>query len=99
MTISSTEKPFSPAGSTRSLGDVLVDMGWISREKLASTIKNEAEEGRNLLGVLRANNLVTEEELAMALSLHLNVPLIDLKRHSVHAEAIKLIPESTAAAV
>ena len=96
MTISSSEKPFAPAGSTRSLGDVLVDMGWITKEQLTSTIESESEEGRNLLETLRANNLVTEEELAMALSLHLNVPLIDLKRHRVQAEAIKLIPESTA---
>jgi type IV pilus assembly protein PilB len=32
----------------------------------------------------------------MALSIYLNVPLIDLKRHHVNPEALKLIPEPTA---
>jgi hypothetical protein len=40
--------------------------------------------------------MVSPENLAMTLSLHLNLPLIDLKRHTVQPDALRLIPEEMA---
>ena len=37
-----------------------------------------------------------QEDVAMALSLQLNLPIIDLKRHAVQPEALSLVPEEYA---
>jgi type II secretory ATPase GspE/PulE/Tfp pilus assembly ATPase PilB-like protein len=41
-------------------------------------------------------NMLKSEDLAAILSVHLNMPCIDLQRHKIQPEALKLIPEATA---
>jgi len=43
--------------------------------------------------VLVEEGLISPRDLATALSIHLRVPLIDLKRHEVRPEALRLVPE------
>jgi len=51
---------------------------------------------RKVSDVLFEQGIVSEEDVASAVSLHFNVPFIDLKRHTVQAEALQLVPETTA---
>jgi len=88
--------PLVQAAPRKSLGDLLVEMGRITPEQLASALEIQRRENRKLADVLTEQGMVTPEDVATALSLHLNVPIIDLKRHTIQPEALSLIPERTA---
>lgn len=78
------------------LVQVLLDAGLISEEQLEEARQLMAE-GRNSMGsIIAQKKWVSSESLAMALSLHLNLPLIDLTRHSVQPELLRHIPQSLA---
>ena len=96
MVNEAASKSSDRATHQQSPGDILVDMGRITREQFLKARETQASEGSKLTTVLVDQGLVTQDEIAMALSLYLDVPLIDLKRHEVHSDAVKLIPESTA---
>ena len=54
------------------------------------------QKGGKLSDALLALGMIKPEDLAVILSIHLNLPLIDLKRHAVQAEALAKIPEEMA---
>ncbi len=80
----------------RNLGEMLLERGLITPEQLEKALLKQREQGGKLSDILVKEGLVKEEDMAVVLSLQLNVPLIDLKRHVVQPEALKLIPESMA---
>ncbi|MCZ6789993.1 MAG: ATPase, T2SS/T4P/T4SS family [Chloroflexi bacterium] len=84
------------ADSREGVGDLLVEMGRITPQQLAEALGVQRRENQKLADVLVEQGLVTQEDVAMALSLHLNIPIIDLKRHTVAPEALRMIPEGTA---
>lgn len=89
--------PQTPLSETDlGIGDTMVELGLISREDLQQAQETQRLVSAPLGKVLVEQELATPEQLAMALSIYLNVPLIDLKRHHVNPEALKLIPEPTA---
>jgi general secretion pathway protein E len=78
------------------LGEILVESGLINSEDLDRFL-HEARRLKKQLGeYLVGEGLVSPEDLAMALSLQLNLPIIDLKRHRVQPEALSLVPEAYA---
>ncbi len=81
---------------SQSLGQVLLDSKLITAEQLRRAQEMENASGKRLGSILIDNGWVNSESLAMALSLHLSLPLIDLKRHLVQAEALQSIPEDIA---
>jgi general secretion pathway protein E len=81
---------------SQTLGQVLLEAGLINEEQLQEAQQHQAI-GRGSLGSLVAKRgWVSPQSLAMALSLHLNLPLIDLTRHSVQPEVMRHIPEDFA---
>jgi len=78
------------------LGEILVRTGMITVAQLQDSLEVGRREGKLVGQVLVEKGLVTPHDLATALSIHLGVPLIDLKRHRVRAEALKLVPEHLA---
>lgn len=78
----------------KNAGDLMVEAGRITPEQLADASMSRGN--RKLTDVLVEQGLVTPEEIATALSLHLNIPVIDLKRHAIQSDAVRLIPEQTA---
>jgi general secretion pathway protein E len=84
-----------PAQTRQELGEVLLDAGLVTREQL-----NRAEEarrdGQSIADVLVAQGTITRRDTAMALSLQLSLPLIDLKRHAVQPHALALVPQEVA---
>ena len=82
--------------SKKSLGDRLIEEKLITPEQLESALTIQQQRGGKLSDILTQQGLVKAEELAIVLSIQLNLPLIDLKRHVVQQQALKLIPEEMA---
>jgi type II secretory ATPase GspE/PulE/Tfp pilus assembly ATPase PilB-like protein len=82
--------------SKKSLGDMLVEEKLITPEQLEGALAVQQQKGGKLSDILLKQGLVKAEELAVVLSIQLKLPLIDLKRHAVQPEALRLIPEEMA---
>ncbi len=80
----------------KSLGELLLEEKLITPEQLEMAVKLQQKQGGRLSQILRASGLVKPEDLATILSVHLNIPVIDLQRHKVQPEALRLIPEDIA---
>jgi len=78
------------------LGEILVRTGIITVVQLQDALEISRREGKLVGQILAEKGLVTAHDLATALSVHLGVPLIDLKRQKVSSEALKLVPENLA---
>jgi general secretion pathway protein E len=90
-------KPLMADRSTKkSLGEMLVEEKLITQEQLESTLVWQQKQGGKLSDILIKQGLVKAETLAVILSIQLNLPLIDLKRHTIQPQALKLIPEDMA---
>ncbi len=73
-----------------------VEAGLISVDELEAARKLQRISGKSLGQVLTEQGWVTGEDLARLLSLQLNIPLIDLKRHQVQPQALELVPAELA---
>jgi len=83
----------APTMSVRKqLGEILVESGHILNEALRLQQKRQRRLGQLLVD----EGMVTAEELAAALSLQFNMPLIDLKLHVVQPHALSLVSEKLA---
>ncbi len=84
-----------PAASAE-LSRVLLDAGLITEEQFEEARQLLDESSSPMSSIIAQKRWVTSQSLAMALSLYLNLPLIDLTRHSVQPELLKHIPQSLA---
>ncbi|MBA7624071.1 hypothetical protein ES703_31475 [subsurface metagenome] len=80
----------------KSLGEMLVEQKLITGEQLENALQLQQTQGRRLDDILVDQGLVKPEGMAQVLSIQMNVPLIDLKRHMVQPDALRLIPEEIA---
>jgi general secretion pathway protein E len=80
----------------KTLGDVCLDLKLLTAEQVEGALALERQTGKRLCDILVEQRLVSAEDMAMARSVHLHVPLIDLKRHVIQPNALKLIPQETA---
>ena len=80
----------------KSLGEILVEQRFITAEQLEEALQLQQIQKGRLGNILVTRGLLKAEELAQAISIQLNFPLIDLKRHMVHPDALRLIPEDIA---
>lgn len=85
-------------GSTlkKTLGEVLVETDLVYLEQLETALEIQRKNGGLLGDILIEQEFITPSDLAMGLSIHLNMPVIDLRRHLPTARALKMIPISTA---
>jgi general secretion pathway protein E len=84
------------SSSRESLAQVLVRTGIISAEQMQSALQIGRKDGKTVDQVLVDQKFLTPGDLLTAISIQWRVPLIDLKRHRVHPEALRLIPEQLA---
>jgi general secretion pathway protein E len=82
--------------SKKSLGDMLVEEKLVTPEQLESALAIQRQKGGKLSEILLKQGLVKAEDLAVMLSIQLKLPLIDLRRHAVQPQALRLIPEEMA---
>jgi type II secretory ATPase GspE/PulE/Tfp pilus assembly ATPase PilB-like protein len=80
----------------KNLGEMLVEEKLITPEQLESALDIQRQKGGKLSDILLQKGLIKAEELAVILSIQLNLPLIDLKRHTIQPQALRLIPEEMA---
>ena len=80
----------------KSLGEMIVEENLITAEQLGNALELQRRQGGRLSEILIKQGLVKAEDLAAVLSIQLNVPLIDLKRHTVQPKALRLVPEDMA---
>ena len=80
----------------KTLGEMLVDENLITAEQLESALELQRRQGGKLGEILIDQGMVTPADLAMVLSIQLGMPIIDLKRHMVQPEALRLLPEEMA---
>jgi general secretion pathway protein E len=90
------ESASASAPPTKKLGEILVDAGLITPEQLSQAVDEARQSQKRLGDYLQDEGMVAAEDVALALSLQLNLPIIDLTRHHVQQEALALIPEEYA---
>jgi general secretion pathway protein E len=79
------------------LGEVLLDSKLITEEQLDQALEmQQSGDSRRLGTILIDEDWLNAESLAMALSIHLNLPFADLSRESISPEVLKIIPEHIA---
>lgn len=80
-----------------SLGQVLLDSKLIKKAQLEQALEiQESGDDRRLGTILIDQGWLNPESLATALSIHLNLPFVDLSRRSINPELLSLIPEHIA---
>ncbi len=78
------------------LEKVILEMGMLSDEQMKQAKKLATEQKKSVEQIVIQEKLLTRNDLVTATSVKLNVPLINLNRHKIYPEAIKLIPENMA---
>lgn len=79
--------------SRRKLGELLVETGLLSPERLEEALDSQKMSGKRLGLILVGTNVITEEEMAFALAMQLKIPYIDLGSYQIPAKVIETIPE------
>jgi len=82
--------------SRESLEEILVRIGLIDAEQMQEISEVARQGDKKLEEVIVEEGAISPRDLARALSIQLKVPLIDLKRHTISPEILKLIPEELA---
>ena len=78
------------------LGEMLVEAKLITEEQLQHALALSHKNGLKVGDILIDQGLITPQQLVMFISLQLNIPFINLKKQSIQAKALELIPESIA---
>ena len=88
-------KPVPGTGPT--LGQVLLESKLITQEQLDQVlVMQKAGDPRRIGTILIDEEWITAESLALALSIHLNLPFADLSKVTINPELTRIIPESVA---
>jgi len=74
------------------LGDVLVDEGLASEETVIAALHEQQRSGRLLSDILLEQDRLTEEDLALAIVEHYQVPYVDLRNYAAHKDLIQSFP-------
>jgi len=82
--------------SRKDLGRTLLEAGLINEEQFQRAVELQQKTGNKMEQILLQQRFLTPQQLAFFLSLQLGVPFIDLRRHGIKAEAVRLIPEPIA---
>jgi type IV pilus assembly protein PilB len=80
--------------SRRKLGELLIESGLLTTEKLKDALEVQKSTGKRLGEVLIHMKIISEEEMAFALAMQLKIPFMDLsEEHALKDEITDLIPE------
>ena len=84
--------------ATLRLGDLLISRGLLSKEQLMVAIAKQAITGTLLGETLTKLGFVSSMEMGQVLADQAGIEFIDLSRHAISDEALKLVPRETAEA-
>jgi type II secretory ATPase GspE/PulE/Tfp pilus assembly ATPase PilB-like protein len=88
--------PAADKAAKKTLGEMLVEETLITKEQLENALEQQRQQGGKLSDILLEKGAISAEQLAIVLSIKLNLPYIDLKRHTIQPQALRLIPEEMA---
>jgi general secretion pathway protein E len=88
--------PAAARTAKKNLGELLVEEALITPVQLENALALQKQKGGTLSDALLSQGAIKAEQLAVMLSIKLNLPLIDLKRHVIQSRALRLIPEEMA---
>ncbi|HBC3858588.1 GspE/PulE family protein [Vibrio parahaemolyticus] len=75
------------------LGDLLVEEGIVSEDQIQQALSTQRSTGQKLGDALIDLGFITEKQMLEFLSQQLGLPLIDLGRAPVDADAVQILPE------
>ncbi|EPS4453633.1 GspE/PulE family protein [Vibrio parahaemolyticus] len=75
------------------LGDLLVEEGIVSEDQIQQALSAQRNTGQKLGDALIDLGFITEKQMLEFLSQQLGLPLIDLGRAPVDADAVQILPE------
>jgi len=78
--------------SRRKLGELLIETGLLTVEKLTEALTVQKDTGKRLGEILIEMKFVSEEEMAFALAMQLKIPYIDLTEYTIPAEILEIVP-------
>jgi type IV pilus assembly protein PilB len=85
------------AGVSRGrLGNILIERGLVTEAQLEQGLAGQLESGGRIGEVLVNMGLLEDRDLVEALSVFLGVPVSNLRRENIEADALALIPEAMA---
>jgi type IV pilus assembly protein PilB len=91
--LSSINKVLTKSVTRRKLGDLLLETGLVSPEKLTEALTKQRTSGKRLGQTLIEMNVITEEEVAFTLAMQLKIPYLDLYRVEIQGKIVETIPE------
>ena len=80
----------------RKFGDIVLEYELVTQEQLNNALKIQKSSNQRLGDILVSINAMTPTQLAEALALQFDLQYVQLDRHQVQPEAIKLIPKNVA---
>jgi general secretion pathway protein E len=80
----------------KTLGSMLVESNLINPQDLEIALGLQKTRKQRLGAILVDQGFVTIEDIVETLSKQLNLPLVNLKDHKIHSDALSLIPEDMA---
>ena len=88
--------PSSRGRSTRFIGDIIVDLGYASRESVEAGIAESRANGRRTGEVLVERGVLTPDQLARVVAERFGVDHLDLGVFKVDMSAANLLPSAAA---
>jgi type IV pilus assembly protein PilB len=83
--------PSRRGGSGRVLTDVIVDLGFIERDRLDEAVRSATEQGSSTEQVLITDGVLSEDQLARAVAERFGLDHLDLGVYRVDPDAAKLV--------
>ena len=81
----------------RRIGQILVDLGFISDEQLEALLEEQQQRPGELLGKLAGQmGLITEEQLAMALGEQMNLQVVNLADIAIAKDVLEIMTDTMA---
>ena len=79
--------------SKRKLGELLIESGLLTIDKLKDALEAQKSTGKRLGEALIDMKIISEEEMAFSLAMQLKIPFIDLIDYSIKDDILECIPE------
>ncbi|CAN5302908.1 N/A [soil metagenome] len=86
----------SPAATGKSVLDILMDQGSVTKQQLDELEMEQASTGKSIESIIEDKNVVSPLVLTQAKAKLYNIPFAQLAEIGVSPEAISLVPESVA---
>ena len=81
---------------TKSFEEVLIEADLVTAKQLEFVMELQRETGKKLSEIVVDQGIIGSDDVAMLLSIQLGVPVIDLGRHQIEPNAMRLIPANLA---